>query len=109
MATAKAPMRGSWEESYRVALIEHDRSKLTELIAAVETAIVHRRKELTGSVADDRESADMISAAETILKIKTETLGRPPIGPSVGRNQSLNDFDKLRRVESIHHWHPGKK
>ncbi len=103
-------MRGSWEESYQQsALIEHDRSKLTELVAAVETAIVHRRKELTGSVADVKEAADMVLAAEAILKIKTETLGLPSVGPSVKRNQSLSDFDRLQRVESIHHWHPGKK
>jgi hypothetical protein len=109
MAVAKAPTRGSWEELYQVALIEHDRSKLTELVAAIETAIVHRRKELTGSVANVKEGADMALAAEAILKIKTETLGWPPIGPSVRRNQSLSDFDKLRRVESVHHWHPGNK
>jgi len=109
MATANAPIRGSWEELYQVALIEHDRSKLTELVAAVETAIVHRRKELTGSVAHVQEAADMVLAAEAILEIKTKTLDWPPVGPSVRRNQSLNDFDRLRRVESIHHWHPGKK
>jgi hypothetical protein len=109
MATAKAPTRGSWKVLYQVALIENDRSKLTELVAAIETAIVHRRKELTGSVADVSESADMVLAAEAILKIKTETLGWPSVGPSVKRNQSLSDFDRLQRVESIHHWHPGKK
>src|ERR1700722_11085370 len=109
MATAKAPTRGSWKELYQEALIENDRSKLTELVAGNESAIVPRRKELTGSVADVSESADMVLSAEAILKIKTETLGWPSVGPSVKRNQSLSDFDRLQRVESIHHWHPGKK
>src|ERR1700679_3513115 len=109
MATAKAPTRGSWKELYQVALIENDRSKLTELVAAIETAIVHRRKELTGSVADVSESADMVLAAEAILKMKTETFGWPSFGPSVKSNQKLRHFDRLQRVESIHRWHPGKK
>jgi hypothetical protein len=109
MAIAKAPLRGSWEESYQAALVEHDRSKLSELVAAVETAIVNRRKGLSNSIADDREAAEMIVAAEAILKIKAEKLGWPPVGPSMKRNQSLSDFDRLRRVESIHHWRPGKQ
>ncbi len=102
-------MHGSWVELYQAAQVEHDRRKLTELVAAVETAIVRRRKTLSSCAADEREAAEMVLAAEGILKIKSDSLGWPPVGPSVKRNQSLNDFDKLRRIESIHHWHPGQK
>jgi hypothetical protein len=109
MAIAKAPLRGSWDELYQAALVEHGRSRLSELVAAVETAIVNRRKGLSNSIADDREAAEMIVAAEAILKIKAEKLGWPSVGPSMKRNQSLSDFDRLRRVESIHHWRPGKQ
>jgi hypothetical protein len=98
-------MRGSWEELYQAALIENDRENLTRLVGAVEAAIVRRRRELTNVRENDREFAGMVLAAQDILTIKSARLGWPPVGPNANPNQSLDVFDKIRRVESIHHWH----
>jgi len=109
MAVAKAYQLGSWKELYQAALVQRDRTKLTELLAALEAAIVRRRKELSNSEGTHQEFADMVLAAQVILKIKTEQLGWPPVGSCVKRSKSFDVLDKLRRIESIHHWHRGKK
>jgi hypothetical protein len=105
MSTANAPMRSSWEELYRAALVENDHEKLTGLVGAVESAIVRRRQELTNIEDNDKECEAMVAAAEDILKIKTEKLGWPPVRPNSAYGSRPDVIDSVRRVESIHHWH----
>jgi hypothetical protein len=105
MSTANAPMRSSWEELYRAALVENDHEKLTGLVGAVESAIVRRRQELTDIEENDKECEAMVAAAEDILKIKTEKLGWPAVRPNSAYGSRPDVIDSVRRVESIHHWH----
>jgi hypothetical protein len=113
MSPASAPKRMSWEQTYQAALAENDREKLTGLVREVEMAIVRRRQELTSSAEhplagieeNDKERAAMVLAAREILKIKTERLGWPPVTTSPGRHEGQDVIDRIRRVESIHHWH----
>ena len=113
MSPANAPMRSSWEELYRAALVEHDREKLTGLLGAVESAIVRRRRELLMIVEqdpsnideNDQECAAMLSAADEILKIKTEKLGWPAVRSRAGGHECPDVVERIRRVESVHHWH----
>lgn len=106
MSFANAPLRSSWEELYRAALGEEDREKLTGLVGAVEAAIVRRRQELTSIIEEnEKECAAMVLAAQEILRIKTEKLGWPALRPNSALNQNSEVIDKIRRVESIHHWH----
>jgi hypothetical protein len=113
MSSASVPTRSSWEELYQAALVENDREKLTGLVGAVEAAIVRRRRELT-DIADQEptnvepyknEYAAMVLAAQELLTIKTEKLGWPAVRPNAGGNQCPDVIEKIRRVESIHHWH----
>jgi hypothetical protein len=106
MSFANAPLRSSWEELYQAALGEEDREKLTGLVGAVEAAIVRRRQELTSIVEEnEKECAAMVLAAQEILKIKAEKLGWPPLRPNSALDQNSEVIDRIRRVESIHHWH----
>jgi hypothetical protein len=98
-------MRSSWEELYQAALVENDREKLTGLVGAVETAIVRRRQELGCVEQNHEECASMVLAAQKLLEIKTEKLGWPAVRPNSNWNQSPDVVEKVRRVESIHHWH----
>jgi hypothetical protein len=109
MSPASVPLRSSWEELYQAALAEIDREKLTGLVGAVESAIVRRRQQLIATETDVEESenecAAMIVAAQAILKIKTERLGWPSIPQHPVWGQGPDMVQKIRRVESIHHWH----
>jgi hypothetical protein len=103
MSAANAPKFSSWEELFKSTLIETDLEKLTVLAGATEAAIVRRRRELTNIQGSDQERAAMVTAAEAILKIKTDKLGWPSV-KSVG-NPQPDVVEKVRRAESIHHWH----
>ena len=105
MSPASAPKFSSWEEVFKLTLIETDLEKLTVLVGAAETAIVRRRRELTNMEGSDQERAAMVAAAEAILKIKTDKLGWPSVQPAAIRNPQPDVVEKVRRVESIHHWH----
>jgi hypothetical protein len=95
----------AWQELYHSALIEIDREKLTGRIAAVEAAIVRRRQELTTVEAGDQERNAMVAAAEQLLSMKTEKLGWPSVKSCPTGNPQPDVIEKVRRVESIHHWH----
>jgi hypothetical protein len=109
MSPANAPLRSSWQELYQAALAENDREKLTGLVGAVESAIVRRRQQLIATETNveegERECAAMIVAAEALLKIKTEKLGWPAVHQHPAW-KGADVVEKVRRVESIHHWHP---
>jgi hypothetical protein len=47
----------------------------------------------------------MVAAAEAILKIKTDKLGWPSVQSAAIQNPQPDVVEKVRRVESIHHWH----
>jgi len=98
-------MHSSWQDLYHAALAEEDREKLIGLVGALESAIVRRRQELAHIAENDKERAAMVLAAEDLLKIKTEKLGWPALKPNAPHHQSSDVIDKIRRVESIHHWH----
>jgi hypothetical protein len=71
----------SWQDLYQAALVEPDRQKLTDLVLAVEEALLLRSQELTGSGLDDNERAAMTESARNLLTIKSEKLGWPGINP----------------------------
>ena len=78
MALVNDP-KSSWQELYLAALLEPDQGKLTEMVLAVEDAMVHRAQELANSEAANQERTEMDRAAEKLLTIKTERLGWPGI------------------------------
>jgi hypothetical protein len=104
MSAAIAPKFSSWEELFKSTLIETDLEKLTVLAGATEAAIVRRRRELAiqGS---DQERAAMVAAAKEVLRIKTDKLGWPSVKSAAIGNPQPDVVEKVRRVESIHHWH----
>jgi hypothetical protein len=105
MSRANAAKFSSWEELFKSTLIETDLEKLTALAGAAEAAIVRRRRELTNIQGCDQERAAMVAAAKAILKIKTDKLGWPSMQSAPIRNPQPDVIEKVRRVESIHHWH----
>ena len=105
MSAANAPKFSSWEELFKSILIETDLEQLTVLAGATEAAIVRRRQELTNIQGSDPERAAMVVAAEAILKIKTDKLGWPSVPSAAIRNPQPDVVEKVRSVESIHHWH----
>ena len=66
----------SWKDLYLQTLLEPDEEKLTELIHAIEQAIVLRA--MSGSASQD-ERSEMAVAKESLLSIKTRRLGWPSI------------------------------
>jgi hypothetical protein len=105
MSPANAPKFSSWEEVFKSSVIETDLEKLTFLVGAAEAAIVRRRQELTNIQGSDQELAAMVAAAEEILRIKTDKLGWPSVKSAAIGNPQPDVVEKVRRVESIHHWH----
>ena len=105
MSPASAPKFSSWEEVFKLTLVETDLEKLTVLVGAAETAIVRRRRELTNIQGSDQERAAMVAAAEEVLRIKTDKLGWPSVKSAAIGNPQPDVIEKVRRVESIHHWH----
>jgi hypothetical protein len=105
MSSANAPKFSSWEELFKSTLIETDLEKLTVLAGAAEAAIVRRRQELSNMQGSDQERAAMVAAAVEILRIKTDKLGWPSVKSTAIRNPQPGVVEKVRRVESVHHWH----
>jgi hypothetical protein len=105
MSPANAPKFSSWEEVFKSTLIETDLEKLTVLAGAAEAAIVRRRQELSNMQGSDQERAAMVAAAVEILRIKTDKLGWPSVKSTAIRNPQPGVVEKVRRVESVHHWH----
>jgi hypothetical protein len=105
MSPANAPKFSSWEELFKSTLIETDLEKLTVLAGATEAAIVRRRQGLTNMQGSDQERVAMVAAAEEILRIKTDKLGWPSVKSAAIGYPQPDVVEKVRRVESIHHWH----
>lgn len=95
----------SWQKLYQAVLVETDRDRLTDLIGAVESAIVRRRQELTKREGADAERYAIEVAAEEILNIKTARLGWPAINRRSNVSEPPTVMEKIQRVVSIHHWH----
>jgi hypothetical protein len=105
MSETSSSNPSSWQKLYEAVLVETDRDRLTDLIGAIESAIVRRRQELTKSEGADEERKAMDVAAGEILNIKTARLGRPVINLRSNVIERPTVFEKLQRVVSIHHWH----
>jgi hypothetical protein len=71
--------KASWQQLYESAAHESDPPKLTELIVAVEDALLRRQKELAGSPHEQGELLQVKAAARKLLLIKSERLGWPTI------------------------------
>ena len=94
-----------WEKLYRAVLVETDRDRLTDLVDAVESAIIRRRQELTKCEGADQERDAIEVAAEEILDIKTARLGWPTINLRSNVIEPPTVMEKIKKVVSIHHWH----
>jgi hypothetical protein len=68
-----------WQSLYDATSVETDRGKLLALINQVEAAIMNRAQELALETDHTEERAAMAQASQTLLAIKTEKLGWPPI------------------------------
>jgi hypothetical protein len=96
----------AWQKLYHAVLVETDRDRLTDLVGALESAIVRRRQELTNCEESDDERAAMVVATREILNIETAKLGWPAINnmrPNVIDAPTV--IERIQRVVSIHHWH----
>lgn len=79
MSTAPASSSVPWRRLYAQARMETDMSKLAELVESVGAAMFARYPELTTSSDHEAERAELRSAAKTLLRIKTDTLGWPSV------------------------------
>jgi hypothetical protein len=66
----------SWKDLYLQTLLESDTKKLTELVHAAEQAIALRA--ISASASQD-ERSDMAVAKASLLAIKVNKLGWPPV------------------------------
>jgi hypothetical protein len=95
----------AWQKLYQAVLVETNRDRLTDLVGALESAIVRRRQELTNCEGSHDERAAMVVAAREILNIKTVKLGWPAIDMRPNVIDAPTVFEKIQRIVSIHHWH----
>lgn len=66
-----------WQQLFREAVIELDRDKLKERIAAVELAIFQRQQEINGNPNCEAERQSIEDALKTLLALQREILGFP--------------------------------
>jgi len=104
MVARNAPQSASWREPYQSTIFETNREKLADL-ATAEAAIALRRLELTSSEGDNKDRAAMVVAAEQLLRIKIYELVWISPKSNPASNPQPDVIEKVRRVESIHHWH----
>jgi hypothetical protein len=71
--------KAAWQQLYESAALESDPKKLSELVLAVEDALLLRQKELAGAPDRQGELLQVKAAARKLLLIKTERLGWPEI------------------------------
>jgi hypothetical protein len=90
-----ASKSASGEEFQRAALVEADRKGLTNLIDAADATIVHGRREFT--MIED--------GARRPTRIKAGIPDWPSRKTGSRSNPQPEVIEKVRRVESIHHWH----
>ena len=105
MADSNVSKISEWEKLYQAVLVETDRDRLTDLVAAAESAIARRRQELTKCEGDGDERDAIEVAAEEILDIKTARLGWSALNPRSNVIEPPTVFEKIQKVVSIHHWH----
>jgi hypothetical protein len=106
MFDANDSKSASRQELYRAAPVETGREKLTNPAGAVEATIMGPGRELI-MIEDGRQerATTMEAAAEQLLRIKTDILGRPSPKLDSRRKPQPDVIEKVRCVESIHHWH----
>jgi hypothetical protein len=100
-----ASKSASEQEFQRAALVETDRERLTNLVDAADATIVHRRREFTLIEEGIQERAATVGAAQQPIRIKPDIQGWPSRKSGARRNPQAEVIEKVRRVESIHHWH----
>jgi hypothetical protein len=73
----------SWTAAFEKAQSETDPTRLQGAVMAAEEAMVQRRMELSGDDAGAHPELEALRAAAIeLLKLKTEKLGWPGIGPT---------------------------
>jgi hypothetical protein len=100
-----ASKSASEQEFQRAALVETDRERLTDLVDAADATIVHRRREFTLIEDGVHERAATVGVAQQPIRIKADIQGWPSPKSGSRRNPQPEVIEKVRRVESIHHWH----
>ena len=78
MATDDSPFRivyPHWQNEYQAAVLEVDRKKLPERVAASETAIFNRLQAISQSSADQAERQAIEDALSALRSLKSENLG----------------------------------
>ncbi len=79
------PNGWSWKETYQKTQRENDRTKLSDLVVATEAAMFTRLQELSNSTGHHNERRELEAATRSLLRIKTDKLGWPPVNePSRG-------------------------
>ena len=73
----------SWEQLYQEAVDETDINRLTQRVHVAEAAMFYRWQELAESkrAAEQKEHQRLQEASEGLLKIKSERLKWPGLGP----------------------------
>jgi hypothetical protein len=80
--TELMPNSGSqpdWQRLYEAAAIETDPGRLSDLVAAVESALVNRQRQFGAQPGHETELQEIKAAGQKLLVIKTEKLGWPKI------------------------------
>ena len=71
---------GSWKDLYHDAIYEPDLKKLPERLAAAETALVLRARELFYTAEDDADEGESLDYAMYVLHALSRSLRRSPPG-----------------------------
>ena len=66
-----------WQQAYQVALLELDRAKLAELVAAAETAIYKRLQAMSQGSNSHAERQAVKDALANLRTLKRDSLGFP--------------------------------
>jgi hypothetical protein len=85
------PNGSSWKETYQKTQRENDKTKLSDLVVATETAMFTRLQELSNSPGHHNERRELEAATRSLLRIKTDRLGWPPVN-----EPSRRDLDTMR-------------
>jgi hypothetical protein len=90
-AVCKDRDTGSWRDLYKAAIFEPDVNKLPERIAAAESALTVRGRELFYIAGDSAEEGESLDDAMCILHALLSSLKHRPTAI-----QKMNDFDYLK-------------
>ena len=78
--TRKGLEAGSWKDLYHAAIYEPDLKKLPERLAAAETALVLRAREMFYTAEDDADEGENLDYAMYVLHALSRSLRRSPPG-----------------------------